>query len=272
MGNHESFSNNHNNYVTLYSISNSDYMEWQADLLDESFKRVGMPGTLYRLVSQDLDYPTRPLGTSNIAQIITTPSYAKLPTRIYTPMNKPGSLLEFLRQTDIPENTIMIFVDPDMIFTKQWLPQPKVGSVVGQRWKGYNIEYCKQTQYYCPQTEQEAIMYPFSIRLSDARKMAQNYYKFSAKQSEDWMVEMSALVAAILSVGLKIETYESIGLCNDWNNNNDERAPIIHYTQGVRDINGTEIWTKRRHLKGTKVPSSSLATNRVDRIILELLR
>ena len=41
------------NIYVIYSISNSPYMEWQADLLDYSFKKSKQPGTLIRLCSDD---------------------------------------------------------------------------------------------------------------------------------------------------------------------------------------------------------------------------
>ena len=44
---------------TIYSISNAPYQEWQADLLDYSFKKVKQPGTLIRLCSEDSKYPKR---------------------------------------------------------------------------------------------------------------------------------------------------------------------------------------------------------------------
>ena len=271
MGNTESFTTN--NYITIYSVSNSDYQEWQADLLDKTFKQVGMPGTLYRLVSDDLDFPNRPFGTSSISKVIKVPSFAKLPNRIYTAMNKPGSLIELFKRINIPNDTIMIFVDPDMIFTKPWLPTPDFGTVYGQRWKGYSKAYCANTQQLenCPNSETDSIMYPFSMRAADAKKISQDYFNYSAVFSNDWMVEMAALVAAMKHSKLSIITNESIGLCNDWNNNNDPNAPILHYCQCVKDKYGNELWCKRRHTKGTKVPNPSVALNRVDREVLQRL-
>lgn len=271
MGNYESFTTN--NYVTIYSMSNSSYQDWQGELLDKTFRHVGMPGKLYRLVSDDLEYPNKSFATSNISTVIKMPSFAKLPNRVYTAMNKPGSLIELFKRVNIPDSTIMIFLDPDMIFTKKWIPNPEKNTVVGQKWKGYSNAFCANTQILenCPMDDNEAIMYPFAMRAADAKKIAQDYYNFSSVFSDDWMVEMSALVAAFKKNKLKIVTNDAIGLCNDWDNNNDPNAPIMHYCQCVKDSNSSELWCKRRHIKGTDVPNPSVATNRVDYEVLKAL-
>lgn len=273
------------NYITVYSISNSPYQEWQADLLDYSFIKSGQPGTLVRLVSDDADYIGRETPVSKVTNAVTihTPAYENIGSEMsYKPMNKPGSLLYMLNKTEFGKNLkdddVILLVDPDMIFTKPWTPDFTGNVVYGQKWKGYSKEFCNKTSgpnsRFCPKSDNEAVMYPFAIYVKDLKKITPDYYDFSKyfSKSKNWMQEMTALDLAINRNRLKIETEENIGLCNDWDNNNDEEAPLIHYCQTVKDKDGKEIWGKHNYRPGNSVPDSSKGLNRVDRVVLEYVK
>ena len=275
------FFGNVRNYVTIYSISNSPYQEWQADLLDYSFAKSGQPGSLVRLVSEDLDHVGREISLSSVGDTFSSPAYEGATGSFkYKPMNKPGALGYFLNETEVgqklDDTDVVILVDPDMIFTKEWTPDFDEGTVFGQKWKGYSRGYCKKTSKedrFCPRTDNDALMYPFAIYVKDLRKIVKDYYEYSKyyTQTRDWMQEMTALVLAMNKNGLKIETEENIGICNNWDNNNDEDAPLVHYCQTVKDKDGRELWGKHRHNMGDKVPDPSVAQNRVDRVVLETI-
>jgi hypothetical protein len=272
---------NSRNYVTIYSISNSPYQEWQADLLDYSFAKSGQPGSLVRLVSEDLDHVGREVALSSVGDTFSSPAYEGSTGAFkYKPMNKPGALGYFLNETEVgkklDDSDIVLLVDPDMIFTKEWTPDFKEGTVFGQKWKGYSRSFCKKTSTedrFCPRSDNEAVMYPFAIYVKDLRKIVQDYYEFSKHyaKTRNWMQEMTALVLAMEKNGLKIDTEENIGICNNWDNNNDEDAPLVHYCQTVKDKDGKELWGKHRYTPGDKVPDPEVAQNRVDRIVLETL-
>ena len=72
---------------------------------------------------------------------------------------------------------------------------------------------------------------------------------------------------------------DNLGLCNDWDNRDNAKAPILHYCQPMYDKHANLIWDKRRyqmdymHGEGwAPVPSADLACNRVDRDVLTLLK
>lgn len=263
----------------VYSISNSPYQEWQADLLDYSIKKVGQPGTVIRLVSQDPKYPNRKVPRSKIGMTVETEDFSKYSDG-YSPTNKPGSLVTLFKKHKLPPQAVAILCDPDMIFTKRWDPRPEtpMGTVYGQRWKGYGKSYCSRTTSYsedCPKDESEAIMYPFAMTVRDLGRILPRYYASSREYPKyrDWMVEMTALVVAQNDpkMGLKIVTVPNIGLCNDWDNHNDEEAPLVHYCQSIKNKNGEEIWSKRRYRAWDPVPEPKMALNRVDRVVLSTI-
>ena len=278
----------------VYSAGNSGYQEWQSDLLDFSFKESGQPGTLVRIVSDD-SKNGRKINKTKLGHTLITPDFSKISeTKTWPVMNKPGSM-KFFMDSLSPEfkknnkDSVLVFLDPDMIFVKPWDPRNKFkqGEVYGQKWKGYSNGYCSQTSInpeLCPKSENSEsgpIMFPFAIKLGDFDLISDNIANF-AKQGylkhNQWMADMSAFVTAIEKAGYKNIQIDNLGICNNWDNNNDPEAPIMHYCQAIKNKDGKEIWGKRRYQRnytyGQKwdpVPKPEEATNRVDREVLTIL-
>ena len=262
----------------LYSMSNSPYQEWQGDLLDFSFQHVNQPGTLIRIVTDDTKYPNRKVPESKVGYTFYTPNYSKLNDKTDWPvMNKPGSMKYLMDHVNFKPGAILLFFDPDMIFTKKWIPKVQKGTVYTQRWKGYSQDYCKQTSIepeLCPDKEEECTMFPFAITASDMKTIAPTLETFARNgylKKAQWMADMSAFVTSMAKHKLKVITVPNIALCNDWDNHNDPDAPILHYCQAARDKNKKEIWGKRRYKAWDTVPDPSTATNRVDREVLTMI-
>ena len=283
----------------LYSAGNSGYQEWQSDLLDFSFKESKQPGILIRIVSDDSKDQRPIIKTKDPKERYTmiTPDFSKLTdTKIWPVMNKPGSMEYFINRLS-PEfkqrnkQATLVFLDPDMIFIKSWDPRNdfKMGEVIGQKWKGYSNGYCSQTSIdtgYCPKSESNSdnsgpLMFPFAIKMGDMEKIAgdvSNYAKKGYLKHNQWMADMSAFVTAIEKHELKNKQIDNLGICNDWDNNDDPDAKIMHYCQAAKNKDGKEIWGKRRYQSGYKhgdtfdpVPDPSETMNRVDREVLTLI-
>ena len=266
----------------VYSISNSPYQEWQADLLDFSVAQSGQPGKIVRIVSKDPKYPDRPVPRSRNGITLETEDFSKYGGG-YLIMNKPGGLRE-LHKVVTDKSAVIMLLDPDMIFTGIWDPTALVkdGVVYGQRWHGYGLEYCKKTtpqkyRDYCPLTDEKAIMYPFAMTMGTIEKIIPKYFESTTYYitAKDWMTDMSALVIAQNdpSLGLKIITVPNIGITNDWpKHNQDPDAPIMHYCQAIKDKSGKEIWGKRRYKAWDPVPDPQEATTRVDREVLAMIK
>lgn len=286
---------------TIYSMSNSPYQDWQADLLDWSFVRSGQPGNLIRLCSEDSHFPGRPHSRSRVGETLLTPNYAQIDWPYYrfwrcnipvSPfkrkidwpvMNKPGSLQYLFEHRAFDEDDTLIFLDPDMVFTKPWIPALERGTVCGQKWFGYTKSYCEQSSIHpelCPETQDDCIMYPYAINAGDLKGMLTDFEYFSREGykkatrdhvGDNWMSDMPAFQTAMTKHDLVMEPYDNIGLCNNWENNNDPDAPILHYCQPALDHEGNQIWRKSGYVPWQLPPSPSLATNRVDREFLSLL-
>ncbi|MCP4397979.1 MAG: hypothetical protein GY801_11875 [bacterium] len=267
-----------NTYI-IYSISNSPYQEWQADLLDYSFTKVKQPGTLIRLCSEDAKYPKRKIPLSKAGLTICTPNFSRLtPETDWPVMNKPGSLKVLFKKKIFHDEDTLIFLDPDMIFVKIWAPEVKMGSAYGQKWKGYKNNYCQKTSIQpelCPANEDACLMYPFAITAGDMKNIVENIEYFSRKgylKCHDWMADMSAFVIAMVKHKIRMETRDNIGLCNNWDNKNDDAAPIMHYCQQMKNACGKKLWGKWRYQPWKLPPDPSRATNQVDREVLTMLR
>lgn len=278
----------------VYSIGNSEYQEWQADLLDFSFVQSGQKGTLIRLVSDDSN-PPRPIPKSKVGYTISTPDYSKFSKNTVIPfMNKSGSLdylMKNLSQNFIKrnKNAVMVFLDPDMIFVNSWDPlgKFKVGEIYGQKWKGYSQNYCQKSSInksLCPKNDNDTFMYPFAARMRDIEKIAPDIKKYAyegyAHNPNNWMLEMVSYVNAAVKHKLKVQSIDNLGLCNDWDNHNDSNAPIMHYCQVIRNNSRKNIWGKRRYNLNydkknkkfdTNIPQINEATNRVDREVLKMI-
>jgi len=260
-------------------MSNSPDQEWQGDLLDYTFKKVSQPGKLIRICSEDFRFPKRKISLSKVGKTITTPSFSKMSNDKHWPvMNKPGSLKYFFNNYEFNDNDILIFLDPDMIFIKPWVPKVKIGHVYGQRWKGYSKKYCEETSIQpnlCPDNNESCLMFPFAILAEDMKKIVNDIENFARKgyeKKKTWMADMSAFQIAMEKHNLICHAEENIGLCNNWNNNNDESAPIMHYCQPIFNINKQKIWYKYKHNSMLFIPRPSLAINRVDKEVLKAVR
>jgi len=263
----------------IYLMSNSPYQQWQAELLEYSFQKVSQPGKLIRICSEDSGFPGRSIPLSKAGRTIATPNYSRLAPGIDWPvMNKPGAIKYFLERYDLDDNDTLIILDVDMVFLKAWDPEVTRGHVYGQKWKGYTKEYCQKTSIHpelCPENDQRCIMSPFVIKAADIKRIAGDVKHFAEEgylKFNSWMADMSAFQTAMVKHDLVMHPVENIGLCNNWDNNNDPSAPIMHYCQEIKDKDQKEIWYKRSYKPWRSPPDSSSATNRVDRETLEILR
>jgi hypothetical protein len=267
------------NMYLVYSISNSPFQEWQADLLDYSIAEAKQPGTVIRLCSQDRRYPGRETPQSKSGITINTPNFSRIsPDKDWPVMNKPGSLKYLFKDNIVSDHDTLIFLDPDMIFTKKWVPDVGRGIALGQKWKGYGHQYCQKTSILpelCPVKEVDCLMYPFAIKAENMKKIIEDIEAFAKEgylKCNDWMADMSAFVTAMVKNKIKMATIDNIGLCNNWDNHNDKTAPIMHYCRPIRDSSDNIIWGKWRYKPWSMPPEPSQATNHVDREVLKMLR
>lgn len=269
----------------VYSVSNSPYQLWQADLLDFSVREVGQPGEIVRLCSLEAGFPNPEVRPSSQCHTFLTPSFAGLGNVVFRRfvlwtkrllrlrvhgrfhfycLNKARAMQAFLEaHPEIDDEAVLLWLDPDMIFNQTWVPPvPMVrpGHVVGQYWWGYSRAWCQRSESgkaesLCPAGD-TAIMFPFCITVGDMRAIVEAYGRYSEqiyRRTRDWQSEMYALVMAMNEANLKCHTIAALGTCNDWpaDVSNDPAAPISHYAQRMMDHAGQEVWDKRKYTPHT---------------------
>lgn len=295
----------------VYSISNSPYQQWQADLLDFSVRATDQPGVIVRLVSQEAGKPNEPIGQSAVGYTVATPAYSELNSTIFRRLvlrakrwmkwdihgrlhfyclNKALAMNYFLEShPELDEEAIIVWLDPDMIFSHAWEPDSSMvrpGHVLGQYWWGYDQSWCQRhgggnSEAACPAPE-AAIMFPFCISVADMRRIVRAYGSVSEtiyRSTRDWKSEMYGLVIAMGVAGLHCRTLRAFGTCNNWPSAvvNDPGAPISHYTQAMLDSNGNEIWDKRKYTPHTlnspwrRPPSPEHAASLTDQRTLRMI-
>jgi len=275
----------HSDLYIIYSMSNSPYQQWQADLLDFSVREVGQRGVIVRLCSLEEGFPNLEVRPSAGCYTFLTPSYAELGNETFRRfvswskrllklrvhgrfhfycLNKAYAMQAFLEaHPDLDREAKLLWLDPDMVFNQAWDPQASMvrrGHVAGQYWWGYNQTRCQRNEdgkgeSLCPVSD-AAIMFPFCITVGDMRAIVELYGRYSAEiyhKTRDWQSEMYALVMAMRAAELECHTIAALGTCNNWPDgvSNDPSAPISHYTQVMNDDSGQEVWAKRKYTSHT---------------------
>lgn len=250
-------------------------MQWQSDLLEYSWKRVGQEGTLIRLVATD--NPGN-LPTQKYAHCVATRCWDTHPdTGDYYPIyNKPASLLEWLFR-DKPEGTVLL-LDPDCVFRKPVTRHVTPGNPAAQDWVNLSTEKPGSESPFglgngfsflddsCVRTDLEAVavMIPKLIHTSDLRKICarwlelcstvrQNYRTMDGEP--DWESDMFAYLAASAEYRLRHEQI-TLGVCTNWPPSAAADAPIIHYTQRIFDQNDRVIFWKHNYKPWTRLDAS----------------
>jgi hypothetical protein len=295
----------------VYSISNSPYQRWQADLLDFSIRDAEQPGVVVRLCSHDADHPELAAEPSDSGYTFMTLSFAEVGNTRYHALvrwmkkklkidvygryhffclNKPFGMKAFLdAHPDLDPGVRLMWLDPDMVFHRPWNPPDNAvgqGRVVGQHWWGYDPRWLEgsgggRDGISMPPPE-EAMMFPFCLTVSDMRRIIDLFCRLSTdfyRATRDWKSEMYGLVASMATFGLTCRTVAALGTCNNWPRGlaDDPVAPISHYTQPMIDGAGNEIWDKRRYTPHTlsqpwdRPPAADRASTLTDRRTLQTL-
>ncbi len=301
----------HSDLYVVYSISNSPYQQWQADLLDFSVREVGQPGTVVRLCSLDTNHPTLEVRPSASGYTFVTPSFAELGSSRFRRfvrwakrrldkkaygryhfycMNKPYAMRAFLEaHPSLNDDARLLWLDPDMVFNRPWEPSRETvrqGHVCGQRWWGYDRLWCLGSADIADEattpSDESAVMFPFCISVADMRRICDPFCSLSTeiyRRTRDWKSEMCALVLAMGSEGLRCDTVPALGTCNSWPHglSDDPSAPVSHYTQPMTDSGGTVIWDKRNYTAHTisrpwgRPPEHDRAATLTDQRTLQML-
>jgi len=271
----------------FYSTSNSDYQNWQRDLLEYSFKKVNQPGKLWCYCSSN-EHKVIPKTThiSKIETVVECPDYSKSvdPNISYCIANKFCSIKLWLEQNPDLSGTVLL-IDPDMIFTKKIDVTVEEGTVVGQLWTDPGIEKHPVFQTYLPEEYKHELlaknifMYPFCITIKDLKKIIDDYIHYCTiiyKEEKRWESEMYGLVIAAFLANLTI-VGKDLGCCNNWTEFRNKEFPIVHYPSIMYNSLNEKIWFKQDFTVNalnkpwTLASSCNQTTNRIEYQLLSCI-
>ena len=261
-------------FYTVFSTNLAPRMQWQADLLEYSWKQVEQDGVLIRLVATD--EPAK-LPRQKYAQCVATRSWDSHPDSgdAYPIYNKPASLLEWLF-SDRPEGTVLL-IDPDCVFRRPVRQHVAAGFPVGQKWIDLRLRK-PGTRHpfglppgfaflgdYCARVDLSTapVMIPTLIHTSDLRRICARWLELcgivrqharNAQGRPIWEADMFAYLAACAEYHLQHEQ-ASLGICTNWRPQDVPDAPIIHYCQPIIGRDGREIFNKFRYQPWTVIDS-----------------
>ncbi len=263
-------------FYTVFSTNDNPYMQWQSELLEYSWKRVGQEGVLVRLVATE-----RPdaLPTHRHARCIATRPWDNHPESgdAYPVYNKPASLLEWVFRHR-PEGTVLL-LDPDCVFRKPVTRKVVPGAPASQSWIdlpgltpsrdnpfglppmfGFLNDHCAKIDMRI-----EPVMIPTLIHTRDLRRICARWLQLCGvvrdharddMGNQIWESDMYAYVAACAEYDLQHEPI-SLGICTNWDPKDAPDAPIIHYCQKILARDGHTLFDKHRYEPWTRVDTTS---------------
>ncbi len=273
---------------TVFSTTNTPYMDWQSELLEHSWKQVGQEGELIRLVATD---GSRELPAHRHARAVATKPWQRHPVTgdDYAPYNKPASLLEWL-ETEGPSGTVLL-LDPDCVFRAPLHREVSEGKPVAQRWIGISHEEGDggfglgprfaflERHDVRPRMPAQLGMIPTLIHTRDLGPIAARWLELTALVRQEvadpegrrmWESDMYAYAIVAAEAGLEHELAD-LGVCTNWSPAQAPDAPIIHYCQPIEGAGGEVLWSKHRYRPWERVAEPERARHDYGRDLLALL-
>lgn len=237
-------------YVVV-PTSNIDYQAWQIKMLNWSRRKVNQKGKLILLNSEDIE--GRPfenyeeLGNDIIHHIL--PNWAQkwrdendgdnwggIP-------NKYNAIKWMTENMSLNDDDVLLFMDPDMIFTEPVSVKLEVNQIIGTEWMYYG-GLSGWDSY------DKGFMYPFIIHFSTLKKIVDKYVEYCIrirKETNQWVSEMWALDYAAKHSDIDIVYDSSLAHCTAWWDNEPKNIvpKIIHFPNEIPTITDDRLWFKQ---------------------------
>jgi hypothetical protein len=235
----------------IYSVTctdASDYVHWQCELLEYSWKQVGQTGELIRLVSREDDHPLPKHLYTKVISTRFTNNHPETDDR-YIPYNRLYSFQQWLN-TGEQDGTVLI-LDPDCVFRKRVTVRVRPGAPIAQRWRGFGggggwLETIEKISNIDVELLQD-VTWPALVHTDDMRRLMPRWIELTSlirQQINAWESDMLAFVVAAAELGLRF-TEQHLAAVMNWPEGEDEEAPIIHYCQTVEAKDGSQLWFKQ---------------------------
>jgi hypothetical protein len=259
---------------TLYSVICTDAapeLDWQCELLEYTWRAVGQPGTLVRLVAAGEEHA---LPTHVHAQVLRTPPSNVHPESgdRYIPYNRLYSLQAWLARA-APDGTVLI-LDPDMVFRAQLDIRAAPGRAIGQHWVDFGDGRRLAKALGVAAHRLQPVTWPLAIHTSDLTRLLPVWIERTAdvrRALDRWESDMFGLVLAAADLGLEFGLSTTCAWM-PWPEDAVRGAPLLHYCQPVKGRAGDTIWYKREYQPWSHTFDPSAARLDYARDLLCILR
>ena len=263
-------------YIVV-STSHCNYQDWQIKLLYWSLKRVRQEGKLVILLSDDNGHPGEYLDYNWEDVItITQPDYAQEYQTANNDWwggipNKYKSIEWLVDNNYFQDDDDLLFLDPDMVFTKPINISCNPEEIKAQRW----IDYIDCESIPASGQHGEGIMYPFILKFSTLKTITPLYVKYCQTlrpETNNWISEMWALDGAVKDNGIKIEYLDQLGTCLAWNSpprDKEYNGDLLHFPNEVIGEEDKRLFFKQDYTFDPNMPFDlSKPLNRVDQTLI----
>ena len=229
----------------VFSIDDSPYQRWQAELLAYSHRKVAQPGPLTCLLSGEAE--PRPV----LERIFHTRSWSFHPETgdHYPPFNRIAALIDWLRWAPPEEETVLL-LDPDNVFLVPLDISVERGRPVAQPWSfpdpADNGELV--AQHCLGPLFAQGVGIPLVIHRDDLAAVASGWLEKTeairndprSRELAGWLAEMWGYALAAAELGLTHELRETAMAPTE------DRAdlPIVHYFCGSESPDKSWQWNK----------------------------
>lgn len=261
-------------YIVV-GTSRCEYQAWQIKLLYWSMKKVKQKGKLVVLLSGDEGHknenPDFNIGPD--VTVIPQPDWAHKwqveNNDWWGGIPNKYKAIEWLCEANyFNDSDRLLFLDPDMIFTKPVDISVKEGEIVGQKF----IDY-RPLNGYEEKAEGDQLMYPFAIQFKSLKDIYKSYTRYCEslrKETGKWEAEMWGLDFAIFDAKLKVTAIEDLGTCTAWNTSGRNIiGDLIHYPNKIEDSEKNTLFFKQDYTFNQKAPIElSKTLNKTDNTLL----
>jgi hypothetical protein len=257
---------------TVFSVDDSVYQRWQADLLAYSHKKVRQPGKLTRLWSSTK--PPTPFEGDTVA----VEPFATHPETgdYYPPYNKPTAIRQWLDRHGIEDETVLL-IDPDFVFNTPITEEVEPGKPRGQRFFYVAGIRAKQVigRYHHSPTISQPIGVPILIHRSDLAVLLPQWISYTErirqdKNSGSYAMAVAEMFGYVLSA-LENRVFHRLGDLGAFSFEDRIDLPLIHYPLPVRTPDRTRMWFKGTY-RPWDVPDIDDAYPAATKHVLSLLR
>lgn len=262
---------------TVFSCTDTLYQYWQSELLAYTYRKVGQPGPLTRLVStnKEVKYPFSEKTFKATDYSIHPRSGDK-----YLAYNKPSALMEWLKQVKPKESTIVV-IDPDCVFLSKYVGEvlpgkPKAAYYCymepgGELGKLLISRHCRRNRELV-----QSVGIPVVIHRQDLEIVAPRWLEVTREIRDDkechnavgWIAEMFGYAIAAAEAGLKGDVKR---LCV-FPPEDSVDAPFMHYCAASENEAEGFMWHKGIYKPWEQPPMPPPGSPKATLVLAQLLK